>query len=132
MRYNWGGGLTGLFLFGVGASALVTLIYSLTRFKLLLKYLLWNKAGRRGKQVIISIASTLQQWKERKVKNLEESETSEQVDMSFRPRNDTLASMLATESAVQLETEDGHVITKKSFALKEESKSWIIQDEEHD
>ena len=125
--------MTGLFLSGVWTSVIVTLLYSLTRFKLLLKYLLWNKTGIRGKQVIVSLDSKLQQWKERnKIKNLEESETIDQNDNSIRPRNDTLATMLATESAVQVDTEDGQIITKKSFQLREEGKSYITGDEEQD
>ena len=116
-----------MFLIGVGTSALVTLIYSLTRLKLLLKYLLWNKAGLRGKVALLSLGSKLQQWKDRKVKNLVESERSEQEeDNSIRPRNDTLATMLASESAVPIETEDGHIISTKPFQMKEENKSYLI------
>ena len=60
VRYDWGGGvMTGLFLSGVWTSVIVTLLYSLTRFKLLLKYLLWNKAGTRGKKAIISVDSKM-------------------------------------------------------------------------
>ena len=64
VKYNSGSVMTILFLSMVSLSVIVTIFFSLLRIKILLKYLLWNKAGKNGKQVIISIDLKLKRLKD--------------------------------------------------------------------